>query len=280
VAGSSTRYIGLDAAGWSCWLYRDGTTYLIGILDEEHTEVSSGSRYCLPANLNESGQVIGNSRREDAHGISAWLYDQGITSNIGLTDTFQTGDSYPLALKEAGQAVGVSPSLYASGSREDEGVSAWFYENGVTSDITLTGREYARFDGFRISGFTHSAFRFGFFSRCYAPLCVYSCGGDDSKLFNDGGHVVGHSIRFDPASNVPEEDLGLTAWLYKNGSYIKLGITDAAHTASDGTKVSSPQMRLRSITNTQGLPWHELTYIAFADLRRACPSMANLPYWR
>jgi hypothetical protein len=119
VVGYSVHYLRRDHL--SCWLYRDGTTYLIGILDEEHTEVSSGSRYCLPANLNESGQVIGNSRREDAHVISAWLYDQGITSNIGLTDTFQTGNSYPLALKEAGQAVGVSPSLYAAEAGKTRG---------------------------------------------------------------------------------------------------------------------------------------------------------------
>ena len=32
--------------------------------------------------------------------------------------------------------------------------------------------------------------------------------------------------------------------------------------------VSSRQVRLRSITNTQGSPWHRLTYMAFADLKR------------
>jgi hypothetical protein len=34
---------------------------------------------------------------------------------------------------------------------------------------------------------------------------------------------------------------------------------------------SSPQVRLSSLTNTQGLPSHRLTYIAFEELKYACP---------
>jgi len=32
-----------------------------------------------------------------------------------------------------------------------------------------------------------------------------------------------------------------------------------------------PRVPLSSQTNTQGLPWHRLTYIAFAELNKACP---------
>jgi len=35
--------------------------------------------------------------------------------------------------------------------------------------------------------------------------------------------------------------------------------------------VSSPRVPLSSLTNTQGLPLHRLTYIAFAELKTACP---------
>ncbi len=35
---------------------------------------------------------------------------------------------------------------------------------------------------------------------------------------------------------------------------------------------SSPQVRLSSLTNTQGLPHNRLTYIAFAELK-ACMSL-------
>ena len=34
---------------------------------------------------------------------------------------------------------------------------------------------------------------------------------------------------------------------------------------------SSPRVRSSSTTNTQGLPSHRLTYIAFAELEQACP---------
>ncbi len=34
---------------------------------------------------------------------------------------------------------------------------------------------------------------------------------------------------------------------------------------------SSLQVRLGSLTNTQGLPQNRLTYIAFAELKHACP---------
>ena len=36
---------------------------------------------------------------------------------------------------------------------------------------------------------------------------------------------------------------------------------------------SSQQVRLRSLTNTQGLPSHRLTYIAFEDLRLHAPQL-------
>jgi len=34
---------------------------------------------------------------------------------------------------------------------------------------------------------------------------------------------------------------------------------------------SSLQVRLSSLTNTQGLPLNRLTYIAFAEFKHACP---------
>jgi hypothetical protein len=35
---------------------------------------------------------------------------------------------------------------------------------------------------------------------------------------------------------------------------------------------SGRRVRLRSLTNTQGLPSHRLTYIVFEDLMHACPT--------
>ncbi len=43
---------------------------------------------------------------------------------------------------------------------------------------------------------------------------------------------------------------------------------------------SSPQVRLSSLTNTQGLPHNRLTYIAFAEFKACMSLLLNLPFWR
>ena len=43
---------------------------------------------------------------------------------------------------------------------------------------------------------------------------------------------------------------------------------------------SSPQVRLSSLTNTQGLPHKRLTYIAFAEFKACMSLLLNLPLWR
>ena len=239
VVGGSTRYIGSVPSGTSCWLYRDGTTYQIGLLDQEHT-------HCSTRGLNESGQAIGKSDRYHGNygGYSAWLYSDGQAKNIGLTDTYHTYHArdrlfgLPAAINEVGQVLGLSASYYSpSSSYADSGRSVWLYENGITRDITLTGREYTRFDGRRVSSLESSTglvtddFLFGEDAFGVIGLAGFAA---SSSLLNDAGYVVGYSTRYDPASSIAEDHLGQTAWLYKNGSHTKLGITDAAHTTADG----------------------------------------------
>ncbi len=43
---------------------------------------------------------------------------------------------------------------------------------------------------------------------------------------------------------------------------------------------SSLQVRLSSLTNTQGLPHNRLTYIAFAEFKACMSLLLNLPLWR
>ncbi len=193
----------------SCWYYSAGTTYLIGKIDEQ-TDAT-----CSVSKINESAQVIGASGLEVfPYTSSAWLYSAGSTINIGLTDSAHTavnGSRWAEAseLNNAGQAAGRSRH-YAAGD-DSSSFSAWFYEQGSTRDISLSGQEYTRFDGGRYS---------------------------DVVAINEAGQVLGHAVRYDPASSVEDENLGQTAWLYSNGSHIKLGINDAEHTGIDGTRYS------------------------------------------
>jgi len=84
--------------------------------------------------LNESGQVIGTSNRYDgafARGESAWLYNGGTTTEIGLMDSYHsTNSGYRLSnvsmLNEAGQVVGYSERFSASGFNAGE--TAWLYD--------------------------------------------------------------------------------------------------------------------------------------------------------
>ncbi len=222
VVGASISDYSGDA---SCWLYSNATIVRIGMTDSEHT-TNSGKGYCdsLSLDLNEVGHAIGTSWRFDTNdsliGFTAWLYKDGSTIKIGLTDT----DSYHtesngysassgLKVNNSGQVAGLSSSYYGvnDSTANGGGTSAWFHDEGVTRDITLTGREYTRFDGRRESR---------------------------AVDLNDAGHIIGYSTRYDPASQAPRDDLGQTAWLYKNGSHIKLGITDDTHTAADGNRYS------------------------------------------
>ena len=99
-------------------------------------------------------QVIGDSSRQpNSFGWTAWLYGDGSTVNVGLTDSAHTDatayrQSNAPRLNESGQVAGSSQSYIPGVSRvADSGNSVWLWGNGVTMNISLTGREPTRFDG-------------------------------------------------------------------------------------------------------------------------------------
>lgn len=140
VAGGTSRYAG--GGGMHSWLYVDGSTTKIGLLDAEHTS-AGGEQYSYVAAVNDLGQVAGGANHyAGARGRSAWLYADGQTRRIGLTDATHTGargarDSYPLLLNGAGQVVGYSARYDGTKSR---GVSGWFYDSrdGSTSELVFS----------------------------------------------------------------------------------------------------------------------------------------------
>ena len=184
----------------------------LGFDDLEHTR-SDGVRFSQAEQLNEKGQVIGQSDRFNGSsdgGRSVWLFDGATTINVGLVDVEHTrSDGYKVSesyrLNEAGQAIGFA-RRYGGGS-DDLGETAWLYNGAATTDIGLTGTEFTNSDG-------------GKWSFPYA--------------LNDAGKVTGESARFNGSS-----ELGRSVWLYDGASTVDIGLTGAEYTRNDGYKSSN-----------------------------------------
>lgn len=203
--------------GQSAWLYSNGRTEKIGLIDMEHTHNADGAHASSIAFLNEAGQVAGYSTRYGAGGESlghsAWLHSNGQTLGIGLTDTEHTRDTDGYRrvdihqMNEAGQVLG-SAHRYAAGGAFN-GVSVWLDSNGITTNVGLADTEHTRdTDGHR-----------------------YSFAGS----MNEAGQVIGRSNRYAAGG----ASMGQNAWLYSNGNTVGIGLMDAEHTSqTDGTRYS------------------------------------------
>jgi len=215
VTGISERFNeGNDFLGFSAWFYDGVNTTNISLTGDEYTR-DDGYRASGTIWLNDAGYAAGSSNRYNGnldHGTSTWLYDSSSNStiNIGLIDTEHTRDddfkwSSIVQLNDTDQAIGYS-SRHVGGT--GLGQSAWLY-NGISSiNIGLTGVENTRDDGYIFS---------------YA------------KQLNNSGQVIGLSHRYNGGSNY----MGLSTWLYSNGTRVGLGFTGADYTRDDGYKRSS-----------------------------------------
>jgi environmental stress-induced protein Ves len=211
VIGISSRYDGLSGLGNSAWRYSGGTTSEIGLTGSQHTR-TDGFRSSAVSRLNEAGQVIGTSIRFDGSAIrggSAWRFDNGTTTEIGLigaqhTRTDGERNSSVTDLNEAGQVIGVSTRYDGSLWR---GQSAWRHSGGTTSEIGLTSSQHTRTDGFRTSV---------------------------ASDLNDAGQAIGYTHRYNG-----NQFLGESAWIHNGDMTTEIGLADGDHSASDGYRVSS-----------------------------------------
>jgi hypothetical protein len=212
VLGSSVYYGAAKVdTGRSAWFYDGNTTQVISFTDQDHVRDNDGYRYSEGLALNQAGQAIGHSERYGATaslGKTAWLYDGGLTKNIGLIDTEHTsGTAYRVSevvgLNEAGVAAGYAERYEADGS--DLGHSAWLYDGASTQIIGLLDTEHTRAsDGYRSS---------------------------QSIFVNESGQVAGTALRF----SVDGSDLGQSVWLYDGTETIGL---DALSSSSTGYEYS------------------------------------------
>jgi hypothetical protein len=201
--------------GNNAWLYDGTTTVEIGLTGAEFTSSDGSENIRAYDRLNESGQTIGYSSRYSGVsrlGQSAWLYDGSATIDISRTGTeYIRSDGYrysnPVLLNETGQVAGQS-ARYNGGSTE-LGQSAWLYDGATTIEIGLTGAEYTRDDGYRVSR---------------------------ASRLNEAGQVSGYSERFDGSRN-----LGSSAWLFDGKTTIEVGLTGTEFTRSDGFRYDNDE---------------------------------------
>ncbi len=240
----------------------------LGFDDIEHTRID-GHRYSLAEYLNESGQVVGYSRRYNGGvvdlGRSVWLYDGTTTLGIGLAGPeFSSSDGYKTsfatALNQLGQVIG--SSALRRGRRLSR-LQPWYYNGTTTGEVGLIGPEHTRADGYRSSsarldGAGHvsgSSLRYGGSSDLGQSVWIYGGSGTIEIGFtepdytrgdgyrysffssvdssNAGGQFIGYSSRYN--GNV---GMGGSAWLYNGVSTIDIGLTGPEHTRSDGFRES------------------------------------------
>lgn len=157
VIGESTSYFPFPQTGNSAWIANQvGTTQRIGLIDAEHTNQLAGTQYTETIAINSQSRVIGRSFRYNAQGSngeSAWIYANGTTRKIGLTDAAHTGSSgfqfnRAQMISKFGHVLG---SATRSNQNDSGGTSVWVFNTQTTRRIGLTDALHTSPSGFQIS---------------------------------------------------------------------------------------------------------------------------------
>lgn len=212
VIGYSDRYVG--GLGRTAWIYNGLSNVKIGLFGPEHVD-SSGKWWSDANSLNDTGQVVGRSRRYIGGaelGFSAWHFDGVSTLEIGLTSPEHTrNDGYRFGdarlINNYGKVVGGSERF--NGGSVSLGINAWLYNGTSTVAIGLTDTAFTRLDGYKSS---------------------------TAAWLNQAGQVSGRSERFLGQAN----SMGRSTWYSDGVSSIEIGLIDGDNVRSDGFRFSSP----------------------------------------
>jgi hypothetical protein len=206
--GDSYRFSGQSAHGWSSWLSEaDGSTVRLGLLGAEYFR-SDGYHVTQVGRLTESGYVSGRTARQSGgSGLNGWVYKDGVTTRVGLSDAQHTGSggvqhTSIWGMNESGQAAGQSYRYSGSTWR---GYSAWFYDGEQSRLIGLLDATHTRIDGWQ---------------------------SNSIDAINSVGQVAGGALRYSG-----DQQLGRSSWFYDPE-------TDVTHelvfsVRSDGRAVTS-----------------------------------------
>lgn len=279
VIGWSNRFLGAAEGGTDPWLFNrtTQTTTRYGLIDAAHT-ASTGYRYSMIHDVNASNVVVGTSERYDGQlqtqGSTAWRYQAGVYTTLGLTDAEHTANNgvsanSPNSISSSGIIVGYASRFNGGNPLDPQGTSTWIYQpsNNITTRIGLISSEYISPTGQQTSYGSHfnddivlgTSFRYaGTSSYTYAPwlyrtstntttrlglIDAEHTGADQFQNSNIGRtsntYLVGGSARF--AAN--GTNIGASAWVYQiaTSTTQRIGLIDAEHTALDGTQSNSPE---------------------------------------
>lgn len=155
-AGTSERFLGQFAdSGQSAWVFDGTATLRVGLTDAAHTS-SSGRQDSAPTQVNRTGLVTGTSTQYStqpgARGTSAWVFDDGMTTRLGLFDARHTAangsqDTRIAKVTDSGLVFGYSEQYYLGNIAG--GRTLWMYDsvnNGTTLlefHTTPEGRSYS-----------------------------------------------------------------------------------------------------------------------------------------
>lgn len=283
-AGTSKRYHPTTFAdnGTAVWKYHDGQTTRIGLFDNEYNRASDGFQSSRFKQLNDLGQVVGNSDRYNGastFGQAAWFFDAGSTSRIGFTDAEHTRDdtlqnSTVEFLNAQGAAAGTSNRY--SGAL-GAGQSAWIQNGGSITRIGLTSGEHQATNGTRSStvqilnetgGAVGTSTRYnGNASNGTSAYLVTAetsnrigltsaehtgTGGvqnSQASKLNDEGFAIGLSTRYKATGGDPN---GQSAWVARTTSTERIGFFNDEHTGAGGFQSSQAQL-LNAVGNVAGI---------------------------
>jgi hypothetical protein len=226
--------------GQDSWCFNGNITQQIGLVGPDYDELITGGTFhsSQAMQLNDNGQVIGNSQRfgTTGGGDDAWLFNGSSTQQIGLTGANYSYNvnnkitppgptqiyqaSFVGELNNAGQVVGTSVRDDASGNFM--GVDSWFYDGKTTRQIGLIGTNYS-----------------------YASLPGDTFEQSTPTQINIAGQVVGTSNRYDSSRT----NLGQDAWFFNGSTTQGIGLTGPA---TDGSYVSSQPIQLNNFGQVIG----------------------------
>jgi hypothetical protein len=214
LVGHSIQYVNTTTSLALPWLYDHGVYTTLGLTDADHTR-SDGFRSGSCVALNDAGDVVGRSGHYSgtlSRGTSTWLRHNGTTARVGLTAGAFTGNdgsqfSDVFGVTADGRAVGTS-DFYVNGS--PIGTATWVADLQATTRVGLFDEAHTSSTGQQL---------------CYT-LAV-----------NRNGHVIGRAFRYagGQGSN------GESAWVYSNGTSVRVGLTGVGYADANGFEYSQAQ---------------------------------------
>jgi hypothetical protein len=239
LAGFSSRFTdGIEEAGGSAWFFDGARTRRIGLFDRPEA-MSYPASHDSPRILNDHGQVAGGSTNAllwiNQVYNWAWVHDPLVGSvQIGLTSDEHTnslGNSFNFVegMNNRGQVIGTALRTERDGRLEytlpKDNQSAWLFDGENTIQLGFTDDLHTGDLGIRSS----------------APVAI-----------TDSGFIAGHSAQFDHQPGCADDRhclefaSGNTAWVYRDGEYRFVGLTDGRFINEDGTTMS----RIRQISES------------------------------